>query len=117
LSLNRLAVSILFSCEVFMNKSFKKVSVLIPYLFLSLPLFAQGLPPGMQGLADTILGIFTGGFIKVVLAIFLCGSAVAYAFNKDNEKIKRNCIAIAIASGIIIGASSIVGAVWAASGG
>jgi hypothetical protein len=102
-----------------MNKSFKKVSILIPCLFLPLPLFAQ-MPQGlggMQSLADTILGIFTGDFIKVILAIFLCGSAVAYAFNKDNEKIKRNCIAIGIATAILITASSIVGAVMAASRG
>jgi hypothetical protein len=100
-----------------MNKSFKKVSVLIPYLFLPLTLFAQDLPAGLggvQSLADTILSIFQGPFIKVILAIFLSGSAVAYAFNKDNEKIKRNCIAIGIASAILIGASSIVGALLGA---
>jgi hypothetical protein len=42
---------------------------------------------------------------------------VAYGFNKDNEKIKRNCIAIGIASAMIAGASGIVGAIWSASGG
>ena len=95
-----------------------KASAFIAYLFSSLTLFAQSsLPPGMQNLAQGILDIFTSPFIKVILAIFLCGSAVAYAFNKDNEKVKRNCIAIGIATGILICATGIVGAIWNASGG
>jgi hypothetical protein len=57
----------------------------------------------------------TSDFIKVILACFLCGSAIAYAFNKDNEKIKRNALAIGIGAAILIGASSIVNMVWAAS--
>jgi len=106
-----------------MNKVPKKYITLLVFLFYSLPVvFAQGrgsnaLPAGMQSLADSILEIFTSNFLKVILAIFLCGSAVAYAFNKDNEKVKRNCIAIGIAAAILVTATSIVGAVWSSSGG
>jgi len=86
--------------------------------FLTMPLTAQGLmPAGMKTLADQILDIFTGPFVRIILVIFLCGAAITYAFNKDNEKMKRNCIAIGVAIAILIGASGIVGAIWTAAGG
>ena len=104
-----------------MNRTVKRIiNILFTFLFLSLPLFAQQgglMPAGMQNLADQILAVFTSRFVQVILAIFLCGAAVAYAFNKDNEKIKRNAIAIGIAAGILVGASTIVGAIWNASSG
>jgi hypothetical protein len=84
---------------------------------LALPLFAQGIMPrGMTNLAESILEIFSGRLVQIIFAIFFCGAAVAYGFNKDNEKVKRNCIAIGIASAMICSASAIVGAVWSASG-
>jgi type IV secretory pathway VirB2 component (pilin) len=86
------------------------------YLLGAASAFAQDiLPGGMSTLMDNILGVFTGDFVKTILIIFLCGTAVAYGFNKDNEKMKRNCIAIGIAIAILIGASAIVGAIWNAS--
>jgi hypothetical protein len=95
-----------------------KIGAFLAAFFVSQALHAQSVvPPGMQSLAQGILDIFTSPFLKVILAIFLCGSAVAYAFNKDNEKVKRNCIAIAIATGLLITATSVVGAIWNASGG
>jgi type IV secretory pathway VirB2 component (pilin) len=101
-----------------MNQSSKRQAAFIMAVFSALPLFGADLmPSGMTSLAEGILAIFTGPFVKVILAIFLCGSAVAYGFNKDNEKVKRNCIAIGIAAAILIGASSIINAVWSASGG
>lgn len=81
-------------------------------------LFAAGdsiIPSGMQSLAQNILSTMTSDFVKVLLACFLCGSAITYAFNKDNEKIKRNAIAIGIGAAILIGASSIIDMVWSAS--
>ena len=103
-----------------MSKNFKKLSFLWIYFFFSLPLlFAQQdiVPPGMQTLADNILRVFAGNFIRVLLAIFLCGSAIAYAFNKDNEKIKRNCIAIGVASAILVVAQTLITLIWNAAGG
>ena len=102
-----------------MSKNFKKLSTFGIYFFLSLPfLMAQQsiVPQGMQTLADNILGVFTSPFIRVLLAIFLCGSAIAYAFNKDNEKIKRNSIAIGIASAILVVAQTLVNLIWQAAG-
>ena len=104
----------------FLNNESKKVgSLLILLLVFAMPLYAQAniLPTGMQNLADSILGIFTSMFVKVILAIMLCGSAVAYAFNKDNEKIKRNAIAVGISAAILVTASSVVELVWSASQG
>jgi type IV secretory pathway VirB2 component (pilin) len=82
-----------------------------------LPLFAQELPAGMSSLMETILGWFTGDFVRTILVLCLVGSAIAYGFNKDNEKVKRNIIAIAVAIAIVIGASGIVDMIWDASGG
>ena len=101
-----------------MNRIFKQAFYFFSFLFLSMPLFAQSaLPAGMQSLADNILAIFTSPFLRAILAIFLCGAAVAYAFNKDNEKIKRNCIAVGIAAAILVTATTVVTAVWSAAGG
>jgi len=87
-------------------------------LFLVIPGFAQGvMPSGMQTLADEILGIFTGDFVRVILIIFLCATAIVFAYNKDNEKMKRNCIAIGVSIAIIIAAQSIVDAIMSAAKG
>ncbi|MDR0730420.1 MAG: TrbC/VirB2 family protein [Treponema sp.] len=95
----------------------KIVLMLLLSLLNVLPLFAQDLPAGMSSLMDTILTWFTGGFVRTILVLCLVGSAIAYGFNKDNEKVKRNIIAIGIAIAIVIGASGIVDMIWEASGG
>jgi type IV secretory pathway VirB2 component (pilin) len=92
-----------------------------PFLALSLALiaaraFAQDiLPTGMSNLMNSVLGIFTGNFVKTILIICLCGCAIAYGFNKDNEKMKRNALAIGIAVAILVCANLIVEAIWTAS--
>ena len=84
----------------------------------ALPLFAQGLmPAGMKNLADNIYEILTGDFVRVLLACFLAAAAVTFAFNKDNEKIKRNAIAVIVAAAILMAASGIVEAVMSAAQG
>jgi type IV secretory pathway VirB2 component (pilin) len=96
----------------------KKKSLLTAFLLAPVLLYAQAdiMPAGMKSIADGILAIFTGPFVKALLAIFLCGAAVAYGFNKDNEKVKRNCIAVGVACGILVVASSVVEAVMGAAG-
>jgi type IV secretory pathway VirB2 component (pilin) len=79
--------------------------------------YAQLLPDGMSNLMTDIIGIFTGEFVKGILICSLAGSAIAYGFNRDNEKIKRNCIAIAVACAILMAASEIVKRVTEAAGG
>jgi type IV secretory pathway VirB2 component (pilin) len=90
---------------------------LILYALSALPLFAQELPAGMSSLMDTILEWFTGSFVRTILVLCLVGSAIAYGFNKDNEKVKRNMIAIGIAIALVIGSTAIVEMIWEASGG
>jgi hypothetical protein len=72
------------------------------------PLAAQDLNANLNTVAEKVYAVFTGTGVKVLLACFLAGSAVAYAFNKDNEKVKRNCIAIAVATAILMLSSAIV---------
>jgi type IV secretory pathway VirB2 component (pilin) len=95
----------------------KFILFLVVSLLCAAPLFADILPSGMTTLIEEILGIFIGGFTRTILIIFLCGTAVACGFNKDNDKMKRNCIAIGVAVAILIAAQAIVEALWSASGG
>jgi len=93
-----------------------KIALFVLLLAAAAPLFAQDLmPSGMTNLADGVLGIFTGAFVKTIMIICLAGCAVAYGFNKDNEKMKRNIIAIGVAIGIIVAAQFIVGKIWDAA--
>jgi len=91
-----------------MNNISKRLRSFLILLFLSMPLFAQAIPAQMESLANQILGIFTSGFVTVILAIMLCGAAVAYAYNRNNDNIKQKCIAVLVAGGIIISAQQIV---------
>ena len=74
--------------------------------------FDNVIPGTLQTLADQIVGVFTGLFVRAILVIMLSAAAVTYAFNKDNEKMKRNCIAIIVGAAIIIAAQEIVGRVF-----
>ena len=96
---------------------FIKMGAFITVFFLSQPVFADIIPKGMTTLAENIRDAFTSPLVKVILGIMLCGSAVAYAFNKDNEKIKRNALAILIAAAILMTSTFIIDAIWSASGG
>jgi type IV secretory pathway VirB2 component (pilin) len=99
-----------------MKKTDLKFLFLMLLLVAAAPLFAADImPSGMKTLADNILDTFTGGVVRIVLICCLAGCAVAYGFNKDNEKMKRNIIAIAIAIGILVAAQTIVDAVWNAA--
>ena len=98
-------------------KNSKLKNALFGVLFtVTAPLaFAQVLPAGMTNLMDSVVEVFTGPFVKAILIICLSGCAIAYGFNKDNEKMKRNVIAIGVAIAILVGASFIVDAIWTAS--
>ena len=81
---------------------------------LAAPAFAADdvLPPGLTTLSKNILGVFTGPFVKTILVIAVCGCAIGYAYNKDNEKAKKNLIAIGVAVAILACASFIVGTIF-----
>lgn len=89
---------------------FIKAAAFLTCLILSRPAFAQNdAIAKMEAVSDKVLGLFTGTLVRTILAIAFCCSAVAYAMNKDNEKVKRGALAVGIASVMIIAASGIVG--------
>jgi len=99
-----------------MKKSVLKILFLMLPLAAAAPLFAADImPKGMTTLVDNVVDVFTGKFVRGILICCLAGCAVAYGFNKDNEKMKRNIIAIGIAIGILVAAATIVDAIWGAA--
>jgi hypothetical protein len=93
----------------FLSPPVIKAAAFFTCLALSRPAFAQDAIAKMESVADKVLGIFTGTLVRTILAISFCGCAVAYAANKDNDKVKRGALAVGIASIMIIAASGIVG--------
>jgi type IV secretory pathway VirB2 component (pilin) len=94
----------------------KIVIAVMMFAVIGANVFAAGvLPAGMENLAIQILDVFTGTFMRTILIIMLCGCAVAYVFNKDNEKVKRNVIALGVAIAILVAASSLVQFVFTAA--
>ena len=102
--------------KILSSNFFTKIAAFLTVFFLTSPLFAQAIPRGMETAAEQILAIFRSRLITIILAIFLSGAAIAYAFNKDNEKIKRNAIAIIIGAVIIIVAQQAVEFIQNATG-
>ena len=101
-----------------MKKSHAQLLLVLLLLTAAMPVFAQTddlIPKGMVSLAESILGIFTGGFMKTVFIILFLGAAVAYGYNKDNEKMKMKMLAILITIGIIGSAQWVVGKIWDSS--
>jgi len=93
----------------FFSAPFVRLAAFLACLFFSQPAFAQNdAIAKMEAVSDKILGLFTGTLVRTILAIAFCCSAVAYAMNKDNEKVKRGALAVGIASVMIIAASGIV---------
>jgi len=100
-----------------MKNSQLKIMFLMLLLTAATPLFAAlEVPAGLNTLGTDLVNIFSGSLVRSILIICLAGCGVAYGFNKDNEKMKRSIIAIAVAIGIIATASAIVGAVFTATG-
>jgi type IV secretory pathway VirB2 component (pilin) len=96
-----------------MKQKIKRFLALVSLVLSGVPLYADyALPTQLETAANSIKTIITGPFVKTLLIIFLCASAITYAFNKDNEKVKRNCIAVFIGAVIVIAATTILGAVW-----
>jgi type IV secretory pathway VirB2 component (pilin) len=102
--------------ECFMKNSQMKVMFLFLLLAMAMPLFAADVPKALESVSTQVEEVFRSPFVTVILVCCLAGCGIAYAFNKDNEKMKRNIIAIAIGIVIVAGAKEIVGAVFKAAG-
>jgi len=89
-----------------------KIMLFLLLLSAAVPLFADGLADlglsGMEKLGGTIQGVFTSTLVKAILIACLAGCGIAYAYNKDNEAMKKKVIAITIGIAIITAASVIV---------
>ena len=99
-----------------MNQSTKRVNaffiLLILLLFMAMPLFAQQAVEHMNTIAESILKIARHNLVKTILAIALCGSAIAFAIYKDSQRIKTSAIAIGISAFILISAPFVIGLIW-----
>jgi len=59
-------------------------------LVLSLPLFAQDLQiTQLESMAESIRRLFTGALVRTILIILFCATGIVFAYNKDNEKMKK----------------------------
>lgn len=87
------------------------------FTILPMPLFASIVPSGMYTLADNIVGVFTGPIVRTILVIALCGTAIAYGVNKDNDRMKKGIIAVGVSIALLIASTAIVDAVWTAASG
>jgi hypothetical protein len=94
--------------SLFFSSPLVKLAAFFTCLALSQPAFAQDAIAKMEAVTDKVLKLFTGTLVRTILAIAFCCSAVAYAMNKDNDKVKRGALAVGIASIMIIAASGIV---------
>jgi len=99
-----------------MKNSQLKILFMFLLLAASVPLFAAGIvPSGLESVGNQVEEVFTSPLITVICAACLVGCGVAYAFNKDNEKMKRNVIAIGIGIIIIGTAKEVVSAIFKAA--
>jgi hypothetical protein len=65
-------------------------------------------PAQLVTLGQQILDAFTGTLVRVILGCCFAGSCVAYAYNKDNEKMKSKILAVLVAAGLLTIASTVV---------
>jgi len=98
-----------------MKNSQLKILFLFLLFISAMPLFADIVPQGLTSVADEVQEAFTGPLVTIICVCCLAGCGIAYAFNKDNEKMKRNIIAIGIGIVIIAAASGIVSAIMSAA--
>lgn len=96
-----------------MNSISKRVNTFFILLFLSMPLFAQDAISRMNSVALKILEFFKSPLIKTILVIALCGSAIAFAVNKDNQRLRAGAIAVAVATVVLLAAEPIIEMLWA----
>jgi len=80
-------------------------------LVLGAGLYAQStvvIPGEVQTTLEEVRNAFTGDLARILVGIFFAGSCIAYAYNKDNEKMKAKMIAVMIGSGLLALSQSIV---------
>ena len=89
-----------------------RLGAFLAALLLSQPIFAQDALTKLNTTAGNVLEIITGDFVKTILVIALCASAICFGVFKDNDKMKRNAIAVGISAAILMTATFLVDLVW-----
>lgn len=65
-------------------------------------MFAEGeLNAKLESVSTQLLNFFQGPAAKAIVGACFAGSCIAYAYNKDNEKMKSKVMAVMIASGLL----------------
>ena len=85
------------------KKVFRNLFFFLALGFAVPPLFAFNdvVPVQLTSLAESILDAFTGDIAKIIIGICFAGSCVAYAFNKDNDRMKAKLVAVVVATGLL----------------
>ncbi len=81
------------------------------FIVTGLSVFAQSsvvIPGEVQSTLEEVRNAFTGDLARILVGIFFAGSCIAYAYNKDNEKMKAKMIAVMIGSGLLALSQGIV---------
>jgi hypothetical protein len=94
-----------------LKKNYMMVCLVTFMLVVSVGLFAQStvvIPGEVQSTLEEVRSAFTGDLARIIVGICFAGSCIAYAYNKDNEKMKAKMIAVMIGSGLLALSQSIV---------
>lgn len=98
-----------------MNNSKNRKNILIFWIVILLlsgvGVFAQSaiaIPGQVQSTLEEVQTAFTGDIARIIVGICFAGSCIAYAYNKDNEKMKAKLIAVMIATGLLALSQTIV---------
>lgn len=89
----------------------KMLSLFALMLLVGASLCAQStvvIPGEVQSTLEEVRNAFTGDLARIIVGICFAGSCIAYAYNKDNEKMKAKMIAVMIGSGLLALSQSIV---------
>ena len=82
------------------------------------PVFAADIvPAGLTTLSQSVMDAFTGDVAKIIIGICFAGSCVAYAFNKDNDRMKGKIVAIVVATGLLALCQVVIDKVFQGAGG
>lgn len=95
-------------------KQTKKHFFIVLFLFTLIALAtAQSaiIPAQVDTMLESVRDTFTGATARTIIGIIFAGSCIAYAYNKDNEKMKGKIIAIMIGSGLLVLSQQIVNTV------
>jgi hypothetical protein len=95
------------------NPAYLRRFLLLCFLFAGGSVSGQNLlPSGLMTMAENILDIFTGDLARIILGCCFAGSCIAYAYNKDNEKMKAKVLAVMVATGLLVLTSEVIDQLW-----